>query len=312
MLRRLFLVVLILGVFLGGNVLAAAQDDEPDGWATVHLRLRAGPGTDYATIGALTPDTGLYFEGRDTNAVWLLGVTVDGRRGWVARQYILLREGFRPLELPLSDAIIDTGVPVGPDVIAPPDVSPNVSEVADASTTTLLNLRAGPGTTYPVLGVLPSGAQLVFEARNVETTWLLGTTLDGAEQGWVAAGYLRYREGFNAAVLPVSDVSVERPAPGDETPPADTIQGDGWTLYPLRLRVGPGTEYTTLTILSTGTGLIFEGRNESVTWLLGTTTDGLFRGWVSSAHLRYRETFDGLVLPVSDEVIELAPDTPVP
>jgi uncharacterized protein YraI len=312
MLRRSLLVVLILGIVLGGQVLVTAQDDEPDGWATVHLRLRAGPGTDYATIGALTPDTGLNFEGRDENAVWLLGVTEDGRRGWVARQYVLLREGLRPLELPISDTIIDTGVPVGPDVIAPPDVSPGLSEVADGSTVTILNLRAGPGTTYAVLGVLPSGTRLVFEARNVEATWLLGTTLDGAEQGWVSAGYLRFREGFNLALLPVSDASVERAEPGDETTPAETVQGDGWTLYPLRLRAGPGTNYTTLTILSASTGLIFEGRNESITWLLGETTDGLFRGWVSSAHLRYRETFDGLTLPVSDEVIELPPGVPVP
>ena len=59
--RKLMLVLLILGLVAGAPV-AAQDENEPDGWTTVHLRLRAGPGTEYATIGAVVPDTGFFFE----------------------------------------------------------------------------------------------------------------------------------------------------------------------------------------------------------------------------------------------------------
>jgi hypothetical protein len=45
---------------------------------------------------------------------------------------------------------------------------------------------------------------MIFEARDANVEWLLGHTEDGANRGWVASLYFRYREGFAAARLPIS------------------------------------------------------------------------------------------------------------
>ena len=75
----------------------------------------------------------------------------------------------------------------------------------DAYTNVLLNMRGGPGGGYGVLTVLDLDTPLILEARNADISWVLGHSEDGGRRGWVAAIYLRYRDGFTAARLPVSD-----------------------------------------------------------------------------------------------------------
>ncbi len=78
-------------------------------------------------------------------------------------------------------------------------------EGPDAYTIVFLNMRSGPGTEYGVITILGLDAPLVLEARSADTSWVLGHSVDGTQRGWVAAIYLRYREGFTAGYLPVSD-----------------------------------------------------------------------------------------------------------
>jgi len=101
----------------------------------------------------------------------------------------------------------------------------------DAWTNYKLNMRAGPGTTYPVVATLKADSALTIAARTENMDWLLAATLDGTQRGWLSAIYLRYREGFAAFRLPVSDeiipvtqASTEDSAPaGDEVlPPANS------------------------------------------------------------------------------------------
>ncbi len=87
---------------------------------------------------------------------------------------------------------------------------------------------------------------------------------------------------------------------------------DGWTLYPLNLRTGPGMNYAVIIQLPSSTGLIFEARNADVTWLLGHSEDGALRGWVNALYIRYREGFAAVNLPVSEETIATAADVPAP
>lgn len=96
------------------------------------------------------------------------------------------------------------------------------------------------------------------------------------------------------------------------TPSPAAAQGDpdGWTLYDLNLRAGPGMTHTTISVLPPNTGLIFEARDADTIWLLGTTADGAIRGWVAALYLGYRDGFIGANLPVSDEVIPIAPAAP--
>jgi uncharacterized protein YraI len=91
------------------------------------------------------------------------------------------------------------------------------------------------------------------------------------------------------------------------TLPARAQDPDGHTTYQLNLRAGPGTTYTVITVLDANTGLMFEGRTADLAWLLVRTEDGT-RGWVASLYLVIRDGYGSPAsLPVSDEVIPVAP-----
>jgi hypothetical protein len=95
-------------------------------------------------------------------------------------------------------------------------------------------------------------------------------------------------------------------------PVAAQSDPDAHTTYQLNLRTGPGANYPVVTVLAADTGMIFEARNEDMSWLLGHTADGAYRGWVDSLYLYYREGFAAFRLPYSDEVVPApAPAAPV-
>lgn len=79
---------------------------------------------------------------------------------------------------------------------------------ADASTTYELRMRAGPGTNHAIITTLAAGTGLLLEARNADTSWVLGQTADGAFRGWLASLYLSFHDGFTPASLPVSDEAI--------------------------------------------------------------------------------------------------------
>ena len=89
-----------------------------------------------------------------------------------------------------------------------------------------------------------------------------------------------------------------------------TAQGpDAWTTIDLNMRAAPN-HATVITILPPNTGLIFEGRDAGMNWLLGHTEDGVYRGWVVTSYLTYAEGFSAARLPISEEVV--SPSNPPP
>jgi dipeptidyl aminopeptidase/acylaminoacyl peptidase len=85
------------------------------------------------------------------------------------------------------------------------------------------------------------------------------------------------------------------------TIPAAAQGADGWTDYELNLRASPNGDVTGM--IPVNTGMIFEARNADMSWLLGHSIDGAYRGWVASGYLTYAEGFAAVRLPVSDEVV---------
>lgn len=79
----------------------------------------------------------------------------------------------------------------------------------DAWTTGRLNLRAGPGTEFAVLGQLAPGTALVLQARSPDFGWLLALSADRTARGWVASGYVTLRAGFAVDGLPVSQDALD-------------------------------------------------------------------------------------------------------
>ena len=107
-----------------------------------------------------------------------------------------------------------------------------VSAVAD------LNVRAGPGPRYPVVGVLPAGQPATLQGCMENSKWCTIAEADG--QGWVYSDYLTADFGAGPVVLtdrPTdSDIAIVQPpsdigdypdnytaaiAPGDAIEPVD-------------------------------------------------------------------------------------------
>jgi hypothetical protein len=83
---------------------------------------------------------------------------------------------------------------------------PAAAQDAPAATATNnIKVRGGPGRDQPQVGSLTSGAAIVLEGRNEDTSWALVHTADNALRGWVAAAYLAPAEGVSLANLPVTD-----------------------------------------------------------------------------------------------------------
>jgi hypothetical protein len=86
--------------------------------------------------------------------------------------------------------------------------------------------------------------------------------------------------------------------------PALAQEPDGWAVYQVNMRAGPGANFQVVTVLSPGTNLFFEARNNDVSWLLARAADGTQRGWVSALYVGFREGFGSPAhLPVSEEII---------
>lgn len=209
--RRGALVILILTLVLAWTPVRGEAQAGPDGWTLYEMNLRAGPGTTYAALATLPPDTGLIFEAHDGELVWLLGRTEDGSaRGWVHSLYLRYADGFAAARLPASGEIIGAPAPES----APPDDAIPSGEGPDAWTVYSLNMRGGPLTSQPVLSILPPNTGLALEGRTADTAWVLGTA-DGGARGWVSTLYVRFQPGFSAPGLPVSDEIIGAPAASD-------------------------------------------------------------------------------------------------
>lgn len=120
----IIIVVILLSVCAPGIGPAGAQGD-PDAWPTYRLRMRTGPGADFALITTLPPGTGVKLEARNADTSWLLAHTMDGAlRGWLAAIYLGFADGVQPWGLPLSEEIVPA--PAAPPGPPPPSGKPPV------------------------------------------------------------------------------------------------------------------------------------------------------------------------------------------
>jgi uncharacterized protein YraI len=91
-----------------------------------------------------------------------------------------------------------------------------------------LNLRAGPGTNYAVIGVRSPGDTLALAGRNKSTEWLAVALPDGKEIGWVSSSFVR--PAGDPAQLPITDrvnaaAPVAVPGAQRQTPAATGLTG---------------------------------------------------------------------------------------
>jgi uncharacterized protein YraI len=153
------------------------------------------------------------------------------------------------------------GAQIPPGAIAAPlDVYPQLETTATATTTDRLNLRTGPATSYPTITVIPTGSKVILTGQ--DSNGFRSVSFNGQE-GWAFGTYL----------------SIDAPTP---SPSATATTTDR-----LNLRSGPGTSYSTVTVLPLGAVVTLTGQNtngfRSVTW-------SGFSGWAYAEYLNFGTT----------------------
>ncbi len=201
-------------------------------------------------VEQVAPGTRLVASKRSVDGQWLYVTTDSGSSGWTAATSLIV---FYRIEL-LTEAVTIT--PVTPTTEAAPSVensatmtettaptttvaqnAPTETEAAAETTiatvrsTTRLNIRSGPGTSYDVISKAEPAQQLTVVSRTADDGWVEVQLSATPEQtGWVTAQYLAIGGQTNLAVTNApgsapaqSSVAVAPAAPA--TAPASGLSG---------------------------------------------------------------------------------------
>ena len=157
-----------------------------------------------------------------------------------------------------------------------------------------LNVRQGPGTTYPVAGKLAEGTEITVEGRNEAGDWWYVCCIAGGDaRGWVSAALVTPSFAADqAAALPVvASEAAPAATPAPSTTAATTattatttggVQGTVAGVN-LNVRSGPSTDDAVLGKLRGSDTVTVLGRNAGGDWLyiccIGTPPSN---GWVSA------------------------------
>ena len=179
---------------------------------------------------------------------------------------------------------------------APPPTYPPVEPEAPASgaptvtALTYVNVRSGPGTNYPILGVAPTGT----------TGEVTGISPDG---GWYA-GESYYLAGTDRHSLGVSGLchslqpqqhrlsrwypSAPAPPPVTAPPPASGAP-TAMALEAVNVRSGPSTDYPVYGVAQAGASAPVVGKSQDGAWVVVTISTSIApdgQGWVSAAYVQ--------------------------
>ena len=227
---------------------------------TAGVNLRRGAGTSFGVIRVVATGTTVTVT-EATNAQWYKVKLSDGTEGYIFTEYLSVISGDIDSVKPDEDDTTDT------------------SGAVTARTTTDINLRRGPGTTYGVIMVVDENVTVtVTEATNSE--WYKVRLSDGTE-GYFSAQYLKIVSGDIDSVKPDDSGDKE-----DEDDGGSDLEGTGEylrTTTGVNLRKGPSTSTDVLTVLNSGTIVEVIDR-DTQGWVHVRTTSGRV-GYVSADYV---------------------------
>ena len=204
---------------------------------TVNLNVRTGPSTSYAVVTTLGKGTTVTLTGT-TSRAWTQ-ISRDGHSYWVSSVY-----------LGSGSSGGSTGGSSG-------------SGTGAAYTTTALNVRTGPSTSYAVVTTLVRGTKV--------------TTTGTEQNGWTQVLYNGATRWVSSSYLTTAGASATEPAPS-------VVTGSG-TMYAttsVNVRTGPSTSYAVVTTLEQGQQVSTTGKTSNG-W-----TEVVWQGaarWMSSQYL---------------------------
>lgn len=147
-----YAVLLNIAILLFCTIPALAQSNT--GTVNTNANLRAGPSTDYPIVGKATAGQQLTVAGQNAAHDWYQ--LSNGQ--WIA--------GFL---LDLNETTAASTTVTAPTATTSPQA---VSVPTGPTATTNANLRAGPGTNYPIIGSTTAGQSLTITSRTADNTWL--------------------------------------------------------------------------------------------------------------------------------------------
>jgi len=228
---------------------------------TVNLRIRSGPGTNFAQVGLIPAGATVPALGRNEASNWVF-IEYDGTRGWVAAWYTNI--GGSLASVPVTS---EEGV-----------ASPAQDTGVRATTTVNLRIRRGPGTNFEFIALAPQGSVLPVLSRTADSSWLY---IDrNGTRGWVAGWYTNVAGDLNVVPVAGSDQPAAPPSAPPQQPPA---QGGvtATTAVNLNMRQGPGTNHPVLGWVPVGERVAVLGRNADNSWIFGEYNgkQGWMAGW---------------------------------
>lgn len=156
--------------------------------------------------------------------------------------------------------------------LAPPDVSSG----ATARVRVALNLRAGAGTTFAQLAVMPAGSIVLLTGQSQNGFWQL--TFDG-RMGWASSQYLELLVSAPTATL----TPVLSPVSTQVATATSQANSRAQAIVRLNVRSGAGTNFPVITIIPSG----------GVVDLLGQVQSGFqriryaqYEGWAYGSYLQ--------------------------
>ena len=242
---------------------APSNDGTVQAKLTADVNLRRGAGTNYGVIKVIGTGTTVTVTDA-SNSQWYKVKLSDGTEGYLFSEYLKVTSGN-----------IDSAKPS-----ATPTPTPAPSNgTVQAKTTSDLNVRKGPGTSYGIIKVIDMNVNVtVTEATN--SSWYKVKLSDGTE-GYLAAQYLKITSGDINSVKPGNSGDDNTNNGNNSNTPA-TGEYVRVTVG-LNLRSEPNTSCKVLTVLSTGTVLNVLDRKTSG-WVHVRTTGGA-EGYVSAEYV---------------------------
>jgi uncharacterized protein YraI len=217
--------------------------DDPQATALANVYVRTGPGTNFPAYGiAPAGMTGRVIGVSEDRAWWVVRLNpevVGAGYGWVMGEYTQASN---------VENIQVIATPEAP-VTIPPQTPPSGVPVAIA--VEYVNVRSGPGTNYPVLGVASPGAAAEVSGKSADSAWwqiVIPSQYAAGGFGWVSASYVITQ---NTESVPVVEAP---PAPPvvEATPPAP-VEGSACRVVgqdPVDGTVfAPGSSFTTTWVL---------------------------------------------------------------
>lgn len=254
--------------------------DDPQAMALVNVYVRSGPATNYPAYGiAPAAATGRVIGKSEDGQWWVVRLNpenVGAGYGWVMAQYTQASnvESVQTIQNPDTYAIV------------PP--APPPSGVPAAMAVEYVNVRTGPGTNYPVLGVASPGASAEVSGKSSDGAWwqvVIPAQYASSGYGWVSADYVVTQ---NTESVPVVDAPPPPPTV-ETTPPPAPASGTGCVLVSQSPADG--------TVYPAGSGF-------STTWVLQNT--GSTKWDQSEVDVRYVGAAANIPLHQGSDVYDLA------